>query len=66
MEYYLVSAGTSFSLSQSVEEKLNDGWELYGGPTCSVSRAQYSLDEVYCQAVIRKGPVVDMPLEESV
>ena len=44
--YYTIKSESDVSLDGAVEEKLNEGWTLYGSPY--IDREGY-----YCQAVVK-------------
>ena len=72
MEYLLISAEEPFKLNSMVNDKLAEGWELYGFPTASIgvsptsAKIQHNLST---QALIRElgTPNVDLShVEEEI
>ena len=72
MEYLLISAEEPFKLNSMVNDKLAEGWELYGFPTASIGVSPTSAKiqhKLYTQALIKKTdtPEVDLSsVEEEV
>ena len=57
MEYLLISAEEPFKLNSMVNDKLAEGWELYGFPTASIGVSPTSAKiqhKLYTQALIRE------------
>ena len=57
MEYLLISAEEPFKLNSMVNDKLTEGWELYGFPTASIGVSPTSAKiqhKLYTQALIRE------------
>ena len=57
MEYLLISAEEPFKLNSMVNDKLAEGWELYGFPTASIGVSTTSAKiqhKLYTQALIRE------------
>lgn len=71
MEYLLISAEEPFKLNSMVNDKLAEGWELYGFPTASIGVSPTSAKiqhKLYTQALIREldTPSIDSsPTEEE-
>ena len=66
MEYLLISAEEPFKLNSMVNDKLAEGWELYGFPTASIGVSPTSAKiqhKLYTQALIRElnTPDVNLP-----
>ena len=72
MEYLLISAEEPFKLNSMVNDKLAEGWELYGFPTASIGVSPTSAKiqhKLYTQALIKEKdtPEVDLSsVEEEV
>ena len=72
MEYLLISAEEPFKLNSMVNDKLAEGWELYGFPTASIGVSPTSAKiqhKLYTQALIRKLDTPDVnlsPAEEEI
>ena len=71
MEYLLISAEEPFKLNSMVNDKLAEGWELYGFPTSSIGVSPTSAKiqhKLYTQALIREldaSNVDSSPTEEE-
>lgn len=71
MEYLLISAEEPFKLNSMVNDKLAEGWELYGFPTASIGVSPTSAKiqhKLYTQALIREldaSNVDSSPTEEE-
>lgn len=65
MEYLLISAEEPFKLNSMVNDKLAEGWELYGFPTASIGVSPTSAKiqhKLYTQALIRELDTSDSNL----
>ena len=65
MEYLLISAEEPFKLNSMVNDKLAEGWELYGFPTASIGVSPTSAKiqhKLYTQALIRELEAHDVDL----
>lgn len=65
MEYLLISAEEPFKLNSMVNDKLAEGWELYGFPTASIGVSPTSAKiqhKLYTQALIRELDTPDIDL----
>lgn len=65
MEYLLISAEEPFKLNSMVNDKLAEGWELYGFPTASIGVSPTSAKiqhKLYTQALIRELGASDVDL----
>lgn len=65
MEYLLISAEEPFKLNSMVNDKLAEGWELYGFPTASIGVSPTSAKiqhKLYTQALIRELDAHDVDL----
>lgn len=71
MEYLLISAEEPFKLNSMVNDKLAEGWELYGFPTASIGVSPTSAKiqhKLYTQALIKQlpGAISNADLSSSV
>ena len=65
MEYLLISAEEPFKLNSMVNDKLAEGWELYGFPTASIGVSPTSAKiqhKLYTQALIKEKGASDVNL----
>ena len=68
MEYLLISAEEPFKLNSMVNDKLAEGWELYGFPTASIGVSPTSAKiqhKLYTQALIRELDTSDVDLSHA-
>ena len=68
MEYLLISAEEPFKLNSMVNDKLAEGWELYGFPTASIGVSPTSAKiqhKLYTQALIRELDASDVDLSHA-
>ena len=68
MEYLLISAEEPFKLNSMVNDKLAEGWELYGFPTASIGVSPTSAKiqhKLYTQALIRELDTPDVDLSHA-
>ena len=65
MEYLLISAEEPFKLNSMVNDKLAEGWGLYGFPTASIGVSPTSAKiqhKLYTQALIKEKDASDVNL----
>lgn len=54
MKYIILESESSIGLAKAVVEKLEDGWELQGGVTCSVFVDKETWYTLFAQAMMKK------------
>jgi hypothetical protein len=60
-QYELIEAESAYDLSELVQKRLSEGWELYGNPGValandnSIREGSADMKRVYFQAVVKHG-----------
>lgn len=54
MKYIILESESSIALARAVVKKLEDGWELQGGVSCSVSESDEYRYPIFAQAMMKE------------
>ena len=68
MQFQLISSDDLFKLNVMVQDKLNNGWMLYGSPSVAIGASPTSskvAHKIYAQAVIKNAVATPVPAATS-